>query len=124
MNARASKSNNIGLWIFLSTLLVALTISALVVYNNNQSNKRAQQIISAEKAKTDKEENQRKIEQETRTAKLTICLEDAQDNYNRLWNDASQSYGRNDGKLPENEAARYDQLLKDGKDECYRNYGG
>lgn len=123
MNRAAKSSPNVGIWIFLSVLLVVVAASGLVIYNNTQSNKRVQEAARQEKVAEEERESTEQTKKDTDAFNLSVCIGQAEKKYTDNWEATSKSYGRTDNKLPETEAKRYDDMLKDDKDNCYRIYG-
>ena len=111
MNSAQNK-NKIGIWIFLSVLLILGTVVGLFIYTNNQANIRQQNAIEQENKKSEAEKEEEQNESTNNLVDYINCKTEAttaKDNDLRI-NSKYETTDENGGTIYHGNADMFNQI--------------
>lgn len=105
-------------WGIALSTIAFISIVSIQLYNISLANEADQQEAVQQQAK-DSQIQADQTQKQTREAVLDACLALAEQRYSDSFSRESKSLGRTDDTLPADSATRWDNFLKEWKDDCY-----
>lgn len=114
----AKRTVNVGMWVFLSLIVVFIGAAGLLFLNNHLQTQRQLKIEQQKQAQEQEQQEASNNSEAFANALETSCLDEAYKTYKKDWERESKSLGRTDGKLPYELIEVHEQRYREAKEEC------